>query len=90
MEVRDFFLSYITDSTSSPQGIPTVSHIFARDEYQKDTENLSHIHLILCIKAEEGKDPVNTKLCDIMPTYVTELIRTKDIPELVESGLLKN
>ena len=44
-EVRKLFIDYIRKSPTSPYN--KVLSIFARDEYQKDGGNLSHIYLIL-------------------------------------------
>ena len=45
METRALFLQYILKSKSSC--FKSVADIFARDEYQQDKGNLSHIHAII-------------------------------------------
>ena len=45
MEIKKLFLLYIYNSSSSPYFMSNC--IFARNEYQPNTGNLSHIHLIL-------------------------------------------
>ena len=48
MEVRKLFLEYLCESRSSP--FSPVDSMFARDEYQGDTGNLPHIHLMMALK----------------------------------------
>ena len=59
-EVSKLFVEYLQRSPTSP--FCRVGGIFVRYEYQKDTGNLSHIHLILQVKWDE-LTPEEKELC---------------------------
>ena len=50
MEVRKIFILYLYTSSTSPYH-PSEA-IFSRDEYQSDTGNLPHIHLMISLDVE--------------------------------------
>lgn len=69
----------------------TTTAIFARDEYQNDSGNLCHNHLILAIdKSSMGEDS-EKYIQDLIRTSVFEIVKTdEDLQRMIESGLLKS
>ena len=48
MEVCELFLDYLLESKSIP--LHNVNDLFVRDEYQSDSGNLPHIHLLTYVR----------------------------------------
>ena len=82
MEVRKLFLEYMCESSSSP--FCPVDSMFARDEYQSDTGNLPHIHMMLCLKLEaELTEEQQDSLNDLVRAKILEIVRFDEAEKFI-------
>ena len=87
-EVSKLFVEYLQRSPTSP--FCRVGGIFVRYEYQKDTGNLSHIHLILQVKWDELTSEEKEFMQDIIRASKNEIVRAEEIQKLIEEGIFKS
>ena len=87
MEIRKLFLEYLIESPTCP--FSPVSSMFARDEYQGDTGNLSHIHLMLALKYEVMSRSLQDKLNDLVRASICDIVRPDEVQEFINNGLFK-
>jgi predicted GIY-YIG superfamily endonuclease len=86
--VKYLFLRYIKQQLSI---LRVVVAIFARDEYQADSGNLPHNHLILAIDKSTMNGDAENFIQDLIRTSVMEIVRTEDdVERLLREGLLKS
>ena len=88
MEVKKLFLLYLYNSDSSPY--PCSDCIFARDEYQPDTGNLSHMHLMQGINKAKLTQEQKDKLDDLIRCSIFDIVRTEEVQGLIDEGIMKS
>lgn len=87
-EVCKLFIDYLRKSPSSPY--KSVLSIFARNEYQKEVGNLSHIHLMLQIYWRLLNESQTAFVKDLIRASVLEIVRTSEVQTLLDEGIFKS
>jgi len=89
LEVRRLWLQFIVHSTETMLG--RVVHSFFRDEYQECAGNLSHIHgLITLCDADLSNKELVQFVCNLQKNCVGDLVRSDEIDDYIEKGLLRD
>jgi hypothetical protein len=88
LEVKRMLLDYILKSPEKPLG--EILKIFCRDEYQGDTGNLCHMHLLVTL-ARGYSDDVGKKLVEkLIRGFVQDIVTEEEIDNYVTEGIFKN
>ena len=86
-EVCKLFLDYLRKSPSSPYR--KVLSIFARNEYQKEVGNLSHIHLMLQIYWKLLNESQTAFVMDLIRASILDIVRSDEIESLINDGIFR-
>ena len=87
MEIRKLFLKYLCENPTCP--FSSVSSMFARDKYQGDTGNLSHIHLMLALKFEVMSRSLQNKVNDLVRASICDIVRPDEVQQFINNGIFK-
>ena len=87
LESRKLFIKYLLSSKSSPFG--PADALFARDEYQADEGNLSHIHAMLKVKEDRTEEEVN-KTIDLIRCAGGDIIRADEVNLRIHEGYISS
>jgi hypothetical protein len=85
MESWQLMLDFIVDDISSHGACAT---LFSRTEYQPESGNLSHEHIILALKKDSLNSLTNDQLNNLIATNVMEIVKFDQIEKLISDGLL--
>ena len=88
MEVRKIFILYFYTSSTSPYH-PSEA-IFSRDEYQSDTGNLPHIHLMISLDLESMSVEQKTKISHLIRASVMEIVHSSEVQDLINEGIINS
>ena len=87
-EVSKFFLDFLTKSPHSPY--KKVKATFARREYQSNSGNLAHSHIILAV----DKELLTPKECEFVDNLgcasVFDVVKSENIEEYLEEGIISS
>ena len=86
VEVRTLILQYLRDHESF---LGENLAIFSRDEYQSESGNLFHEHMVFAILRRLDAE-TERRLFDLIRSSVFEVIKPDDIEPLINKGLLKS
>ena len=86
-EVCQLIILYLRTSPASP--FKSVDSIFARNEYQKEIGNLSHIHLMLKCRPEDLGQVEKEFVEDLICADLSSIIDCDRAMEHIESGLIE-
>ena len=64
--------------------------IFARDEYQPNTGNLSHIHLMIGINKEKMTQKQKDKIDNLIRCSICDIVRVNEVQDLIGEGIMKS
>ncbi len=78
-------LDFIVDDISSHGACAT---LFSRTEYQPESGNLSHEHIILALKKDSLNSLTNDQLNSLIAINVMEIVKFDQIEKLISDGLL--
>ncbi len=88
LEVKRFLLEYLLNSPELPAG--KIRKLFARDEYQEDKGNLSHVHMLLTLE-KDYNDPEGRKVIQsIVRGFVDDIVTDDEVEDLITEGILKD
>ncbi|MDB4430361.1 hypothetical protein N9140_00205, partial [bacterium] len=85
--VKYMFLRYLKTQCTR---LKTNTAIFARDEYQKDTGNLCHNHLIFAVDTSTMNGDTEKFIQDLIRTSVMDIVKSEDVERMLANGLLKS
>ncbi len=63
--------------------------LFSRDEYQPQSGNIFHEHLVLAIDRSALSGDAESSLADMLQTSVFEVVKTDKIQSLIDWGLME-
>ena len=88
MEVRLLLISYLMKSPEKPLG--DVLKLFARDEYQNDVGNLSHLHMLIALRS--GYDDIGGRkqIQSLVRGYIDEIIGVDEVDACIKEGILES
>ena len=86
-EVCKIFIDYLRLSPTSP--FRRTGSIFARNEYQKDAGNLSHIHLMIEVKWEELTTEEREFVDKLIRTNHIDICPSDDVEQYLNEGIFK-
>ena len=85
-EFSKLFLEFITKSTLSPYC--NVKATFARREYQYNSGNLAHSHIIITINEKKKPNEQIEFVNDLLCGSAFDVVRSKDIDNYVQKGII--
>ena len=86
LEVRELFIKYLYTSLDSPY-YPTDA-IFSRDEYQSDTGNLPHMHMMVALDSSVMSPSQKEKIYDLIRASVCDIIRYNEVTTLINDDAI--
>ena len=87
-ETCKIFLDYLKDSPTSP--FRHTGSMFARNEYQKDAGNLSHIHMLIEVKWEEMTVEEKNFVDNLIRTSHLDICPDEEAEEYMRQGIFHN
>ena len=87
IEVRTLVLQWFKEQLTF---LGACGAIFSRDEYQKESGNLFHEHLVFAIKRSSLSTEADQFILDSLRASVLEVIQTDEIEALIDQGLLSS
>ena len=87
-EVSTLFIEYIRKSPSSTY--LNVNSIFVRYEHQKDTGNLSHIHLILQINWKVLSEEEKVFVKDLIRASIVDIVIVEEYQSFIDEGIYRS
>ena len=87
-EVSTLFIEYLRKSPSSPYC--NVNSMFVRYEYQKDTGNLSHIHLILEINWKVLSEEEKAFVKDLIRASIVDIVRAEEYQSFIDESIFRS
>ena len=88
VEVSKLFLEFITKSAHSP--CCNVKATFARREYESNSGNLTHSHIIIAINKKELSNEQIEFVNNLACGSVFDMVRSKDIYNYIQKKIIKS
>ena len=86
-EVCKLFIDHLRKSPTSPYR--RVLSIFARNEYQKEAGNLSHIHLILQVDWKVMNQSEKEFVQDLIRASILDVVRPNEVQRFIDEGIFE-
>ncbi len=87
-ETCKIFLDYLKESPSSP--FRRTGSMFARNEYQKDAGNLSHIHMLIEVKWDEMTVDEKTFVDNLIRTNHLDICPDEEVKDYISQGIFQD
>jgi hypothetical protein len=89
LEVKRFLLEYILKSPEVPMGVE-VDALFSRDEYQGESGNLPHMHMLITLcrgyETPEGRAAIQK----LVRGFVDDIVTDDEVEDLIKEGVFKD
>lgn len=89
MEVRKLLIEYLMKSDELPLG-SRVLKIFARDEYQGEAGNLSHVHMLVSLERSYDTEEGRLEIQRVIRGFVSEIVGIDEVQSFVDEKVLDN
>ena len=87
-ETCKIFLDYLKNSPTSP--FRRTGSMFARNEYQKDAGNLSHIHMMIEVKWDEMTMEERKFVDNLIRTNHLDICPSEEVEQYMKEGIFEN
>ena len=87
-EVSKLFLDFLTKSPHSPY--KNVKALFSRREYQSNSGNLAHAHIILAVDWDQLDDNQRHFVKNLGRASVFDTVRSNEIPDYIRRKIISN
>ena len=88
LEVKTFIVRYLLKSTELPLG--KVFRLFGRDEFQGDTGNLPHMHLLVTLEKDYATEEGRAEIQSVVRGYVDDIVTDDEVERCIEDGILQD
>ena len=85
-EVSKLFLDFLTTSTNSPY--KNVKATFSRREYQSNSGNLAHAHIILAVNWLKLTEEQKVFVENLAKCSIFDVVKSNDIGNYLERGII--
>ena len=87
-EVSKLFLDFLVKSEHSPW--KKVAAVFARREYQKESGNVAHSHIILAVDEENLTAEELNFVHNLAAGSIFDVVKSSDINDYIDRGLIRD
>ena len=87
-EVSQLFLQYLTESEHSPW--KKVAAMFARREYQSESGNVAHSHIILAVDEDQLSDEELEFVNNLAVGSIFDVVKCDDVEDYIKRGIIEH
>ena len=88
LEVKRIILEYLLKSPEQPLG--KVTRLFSRDEYQGESGNLPHKHMLVTLEAEYATNEGRAFIQSVVRGFVDDIVTDDEVESFIREGILED